>query len=97
MKKDITLSNIFSPLVTAFRKYNLTMFIVVLVGGLATAVILLNSALQKASDTTGYTPTTNSSTSFDQVTMNRVNQLHTSSEAAATYTPPAGRINPFSE
>ncbi len=96
MKKDISLSALIQPIVTAFKKYSLTIFIVVLVGGLATAVIMLNDALQKASDTAGYTPTT-SSTSFDQITMNRVNQLHTSSQASSNYTLPSGRINPFSE
>jgi len=96
MKKDIKLSALLASITTKFKKYSLTMFIVVLVGGLASAVLMLNSALQKASDTSGYTPVTDSS-SFDQVTINRVKQLHSSSEQATDYTPPAGRINPFSE
>lgn len=82
--------------IKAFQRYNLTIFIVVLTGGLATAVLLLNAALQEASDTTNYTSDLGSS-GFDQATMDRVKQLHTSSEATADTPLPDGRINPFSE
>lgn len=99
MKKDLSLTAIFSPIVNVFKNYNLTIFIVVLVGGLGVAVLMLSGALQKASQTDGYTSSTSTSTStsFDQTTINRVNQLHTSSEAPSDYTPPSGRINPFAE
>lgn len=97
MKNDLKLSNIFRPIGTAFKKYNLTIFIVVLVGGLGTAVLLLNNALQKASQTDGSTSTNAANASFDQATITRVNQLHTSDVAPTDYTPPSGRINPFSE
>lgn len=96
MKKDIKLSAILAPITKAFKKYNLTMFIVALVGGLAIAVLMLSSALQKASDTSDYTPATDSS-SFDQTTINRVKQLHSSTEQSTEYTLPTGRTNPFSE
>lgn len=96
MKKDIKLSVILAPIITTFKKYSLTIFIVVLVGSLAAAVLMLSSALQKSSDTSDYKPTTDSS-SFDQATINRVKQLHSSIEQAAQYTLPTGRTNPFSE
>lgn len=96
MKKDIKLSIILAPIITAFKKYNLTIFIVALVGGLAAAVIMLSTALQKSSETSDYTPSNNSS-SFDQTTINRVKQLHSSTEQATEYTLPTGRTNPFSE
>lgn len=94
--KDIKLTSFFRPIVVVFKKYSLTIFIVVLVGGLTTAVIILNNALQKSYETSGYTTSTDVTT-FDQATINRVNQLHTSSGPATGYTAPAGRINPFSE
>lgn len=80
-----------------FKYHNLTIFIVILVGGLAVGILMLSSALQKASETNGYTTTNTTTTSFDQTTINRVNQLHTSSDAPLNYSPPAGRTNPFTE
>lgn len=94
--KDIKLTSFFKPIVVAFKKYSLTIFIVVLVGGLTTAVVLLNNALQKSYETSGYTTSTDVTT-FDQATIDRVNQLHASSGPATGYTAPSGRINPFSE
>jgi hypothetical protein len=58
---------------------------------------MLSGALQKASDTNGYIPTTTTSSSFDQTTINRINQLYSSGDAPSNYSPPTGRINPFSE
>ncbi len=86
---------IFTAIANGFKRYNLTIFIVVLVTGLSTAVIMLNDTLQKASDTSGYTSTLDSTT-FDQATIDRVKQLHTSSETVDTSLPTT-RINPFNE
>jgi len=94
--KSKSLSSVFKSLIATFQKYSVTVFIVVLTSGLAIAVLMLNSTLQKASDTTGYTPTLDPST-FDQVTIDRVKQLHTSDENPKTSTPPTGRTNPFAE
>jgi hypothetical protein len=68
----------------------------VLTSGLAIAVLMLNSTLQQASDTTGYSSTFDSAT-FDQITIDRVKQLHTSDEAITGTTTTSGRINPFAE
>ena len=94
--KNKDVGSIIIPIIRAFQRYNLTIFIVVLTGGLATAVLLLNATLQEASDTTNYTSTLDSAT-FDQATIDRVKQLHTSSEATGELLLPEGRINPFSE
>ncbi len=92
--KDI--KTITQPIGTTLSKYSLTIFVVLMVAGLSTAVLLMTNALQKSSDTTNYSPSVGSS-SFDQATINRVNQLHTSSEQLPNYTVPTGRINPFTE
>ncbi|CAN5369453.1 hypothetical protein BH10PAT4_BH10PAT4_3360 [soil metagenome] len=94
--KNKDVSSLISSIVSAFQRYNLTIFIVVLTGGLVVAVLMLNSTVQQASDTTGYSASTGS-TSFDQTTIDRVKQLHTSSEFTSDVTLPSGRINPFSE
>ncbi len=93
--KNKDVSSLIGPIVRGFQRYNLTIFIVVLTSGLVGAVLILNMIVQRSSDTTGYTPTS-SVTSFDQVTINRVKQLHTSS-TPTDVTFPTGRINPFAE
>jgi hypothetical protein len=80
----------------AFRKYSVTIFVVVLVGGLATAVLLLNQILQQSSNAEGYTSSLDITT-FDQQTIDRINSLHSSTEADSSVTLPNGRINPFTE
>jgi hypothetical protein len=92
--KDI--KTIAQPFSTTLKKYSLTIFIVLMVGGLSAAVLLMSSALQKSSDTTNYIPAVGSPT-FDQSTIKRVNQLHTSNEQLPNYTVPTGRTNPFTE
>lgn len=94
--KNKDISTLIQPLVAAFQRYNLTIFIVVLVTGLVVAVLMLNSTVQQASNPSGYTSTT-TSTSFDQTTIDRVKQLHESSEYTSSSELPSGRINPFTE
>jgi hypothetical protein len=86
----------FGSIASGFQKYSVTIFFVVLTGGLAAAVLILNSTLSEASDTSGYTSSLDATT-FDQTTIDRVKQLHTSSEPVPAATVPAGRTNPFSE
>ena len=94
--KNKDTSSLIRSIVSAFQRYNVTIFIVVLTGGLVVAVLMLNSTVQQASDTAGFSAGTGS-TSFDQVTIDRVKQLHTSTEFTADVSLPPGRINPFSE
>ncbi len=94
--KNKDASSLFQPIVSGFKRYNLTIFIVVLVSGLTTAVLLLNNILITSSDVSGLNANT-SNTSFDQTTIDRVQQLHTSSDNFTLYIPPAGRNNPFAE
>lgn len=94
--KNTDAGTLFVSIVKGFRRYNLTIFIVVLASGLSTAVLMLNASLQKSSDTTGYSSTLDI-TSFDQTTIDRIKQLHTSDETINGSSLPSGRINPFAE
>lgn len=94
--KNISLKSISSSIARTFVKYNLTLFIVVLVGGLSVAVLMLNDILQQTSSSGAATTTTSIST-FDQVTIDRVRLLHTSNDVLPVFTLPAGRVNPFAE
>jgi predicted class III extradiol MEMO1 family dioxygenase len=94
--KNISIQSLIEPIIEVFHKYHVTIFIVVVVGGLAGAVIVLNNILQSSTDISGYTATT-TTTSFDQATIDRIKELHTSDNTASVVIPSGGRISPFSE
>lgn len=94
--KNITINQLFKPFGIMIRKFHITLFIVILVGGLSAAVLILSSVIRESSDTTNFTPGTTAS-SFDQETIDRLNKLQTSDQNTGPITLPAGRINPFSE
>lgn len=79
-----------------FGRYHLTLFIVFLVGGLSTAVLVLNAVLIESANTDGYTSSLDMTT-FDQATIDNVKKLRLSSDTPAEFTLPDGRISPFAE
>lgn len=96
MSKNTARPTLFRPIITVFRRYHLTVFVVVVVGGLSTAVLTLNAILIQSSKTDGFTSSLDS-TDFDQSTIDRINQLKPSDDTSARFTLPSGRTNPFSE
>jgi hypothetical protein len=85
------------PTVNIISKYNLAIFIVVVVSGLIGAILVLNYILRVPYDSSKYTPAITEATSFDQTTITRINKLTTSDNNSTNQTLPNGRINPFSE
>lgn len=93
--KDKTSKNPFKPIIDVFSRYNLVIFIVVVVSGLITSVIILNKILllpynSSFSDTSDVMK-------FDEATITRVNTLKTSDENLTEQQILSGRINLFSE
>lgn len=95
MKNSADKPSVFRPITNVFSRYHLTIFTVVFVGGLATAVLVLNAIMAQSSDTTGYTSPLDSTT-FDQVTIDRITKLKLSSDTPE-FSLPSGRTSPFSE
>lgn len=96
MKKEIDLKTSFKALSRAISRYGLTLFVILLVSGLSAAVLILNDALQQTGNgDNGLVNQQNQG--LDQATIERVNQLNTSSKAKNNFSPPAGRISPFTE
>jgi hypothetical protein len=91
--KDIKSSQ--KPIIAFFQRFHLVIFTVVTVLILSTAILILSGIVNKASgiDSTGQTMVTN----FDEDTINRINELKTSSEPSTPLDFSQGRINPFSE
>lgn len=87
--------NPFKPIINLFSRFNLVIFIVVVVGGLITSVLILTKILNVpyASTSTSNTNTT----TFDESTIVRLETLKTSSDNVVDQQLPDGRINLFSE
>lgn len=79
-----------------FQRFHLVIFVVVVVLLLSVAVLLLSNVVNKASGIDS-TPPQNTSSDFDEATMERIKKLKTSDEPSEPLNLSQGRINPFSE
>ncbi|MES2630573.1 MAG: hypothetical protein V4611_01315 [Patescibacteria group bacterium] len=84
------------PIKKIFKQFHLTIFFVFITACLAVSVVLINNTLQETAEDPNYTSTLNTNT-IDEATLNRLNDLHPSSQGAAEVTLPPGRVNPFGE
>ena len=88
--------DIFKPFRKLVKRFHLTLFFIFVASGLAGAVLLINNTLKDSSSDADYTSSINAG-SIDQVTLTRLNSLHTSAEGTAAPALPAGRVNPVNE
>jgi len=89
--------DILKPLKALSKRFHLTLFFILIAGGLSGAVLLINNTLKDSSTTDPtYTSSINAG-SIDQVTLTRLNALHTSTQATPAPALPAGRSNPVNE
>ena len=94
--KNQSLGQVFQPIIGTLRRFNFTLFIVIVVGGLVAAVFILNNILVDSSNPEGHTSTL-ATANFDQVTVDQLNKLWTSNSNSINLSLPSGRINPFQE
>lgn len=90
---SLSVSDVTSILFRFLHRYHVMLFVVITLGGLAVATYVLNGVVSSASVITNV----NSSTAFDQQTIDKIMSFKTSSQQHGQYTPPAGRSNPFAE
>lgn len=94
---QLSITSIKKVLSTFLHRYNLVLFVVIVVGGLSGAIFLLNSVLITSDNTNGYTSQINK-ISFDADTIEKLKKLKTSGEATNKLNLSNGqRINPFVE
>lgn len=79
-----------------FVRFHAMFFFLILAAGLGTAIVLLYSIIVSSEESTSYTPTSIDA-SFDEATIRQARELHNATDPPAPYTPPAGRIDPFSQ
>lgn len=98
MNKNPDISTSLKPLGRFLQRFHLTIFIVIIVGGLTYAIMSLYDVLSDASTIPAQsTTTTSAGITFDQATIDHLNKMYTADAAPATVDLPTGRINPFSE
>jgi hypothetical protein len=96
MNIKFSLDTIRKALTAFLRRFHITLFVLVVFGGLAIVVFMLNGIIVRSSDTSDYTPETPSA-SFDQATIDRIEELQTRDQTNGGLTLPPGRTNPFIE
>jgi hypothetical protein len=77
------------------HRFHLVLFVIIVIGGSAVVVFMLNRVVVRSGENDGYTSNTNNA-NFDQATIKRIEELKTRDENAPN-TLPKGRINPFVE
>lgn len=91
--KNLSLSTAKTATITFLHRFHLVLFVVIVIGSLAYAILSVSRVLEESSkNDLSQAP----SSQFDTKTIDRVNQLHTSSETS-NFTLPSGRTNPFVE
>jgi hypothetical protein len=92
---NISLTTIKLFVITMLRRYHIILFVLTIVGGLVAVILLLNSIIISSSNISTYTSPDDAS--FDQATIDRINQLKSSTDNGGQATLPSGRTNPFVE
>jgi hypothetical protein len=93
---SISFTSIRRVFVSFLRRFHIVLFVTIVFGCLAIAVLMLYTTILASGDPKDYTPNT-TNTSFDEETLKRVEELKTRDETASEPAFPSGRINPFIE
>jgi len=92
---NISLTSIKQSVITILHRYHVVLFVLTIVGGLVAVILLLNSIIISSSNVSTYTSPDDAT--FDQATINRIEQLKSSTDNGGQPTLPSGRTNPFVE
>jgi len=94
--QDDNKKNPMKPIAAFLSRYNLIIFIIIIVGGLIAAILDLSYILRSPYGDADDNASTSNGITLDTTTVNKLNNMKTSSENM-TQTLPSGRINPFSK
>lgn len=93
MKNSLDITKIPKLIGHFLRRYNLVIFVVIVAGSMAAIVLFAYQIVQSSSAVSDAPPP---SATFDQVTIEKVNSLKSTSNQTPLVLPP-GRTNPFGE
>lgn len=94
MKKSPSTGKIGSSIAHFLKRYHVVIFALTVVIGVSGAVFLLNGLITMSSEGEAQPP---KPTSFDQKTIDRINEFSTVNDRRKEFSLPPGRINPFVE
>mgnify|MGYP001075112323 CR=1 FL=1 len=78
------------------HRYHVVLFVVIVLGSLGAVILLLNNSIIASTESNDYTPQT-TSTTFDEATMKRIEELKTRDQNTDLTIPAGRRSNPFVE
>lgn len=85
-------------MVVAFlHRFHVMIFVVVVLGGVITVVLLLNGIVIRSGESNGYQTPDAASASFDQETIKKIEDLKTRDQSDTNLDLSHGRTNPFVE
>lgn len=93
---NISLESLRKTLFALLHRFHAVIFVIVVLGGLAVVVLLLNNTIIASGEPNDYTPATNTTT-FDQTTIDRIEELKTRDQSIDISVSPGVRVNPFVE
>jgi ABC-type bacteriocin/lantibiotic exporter with double-glycine peptidase domain len=94
---NLSLTSVKKGIIAFLHRFHIILFVVVVLGGLAIAILMLNNVIVKSATSDGYTSQTNNA-SFDQPTIKRIEDLKTRDQAGSDQLDLSkGRTNPFVE
>jgi len=96
IKLNFSIRSIKQLFVRLLRRFHIVIFVIIVFGGLAVVILMLNSIISRSSNSEGYTSQTNNGT-FDQKTIQRIEQLKTTDQNNGELDLSHGRSNPFVE
>jgi hypothetical protein len=79
------------------HRFHVIIFVTLVIGGLAAVVLLFNNIIIRSSEPGDYVPTSSAPSSFDQSTIDRIDQLKSRTDSDTPLDLSKGRINPFVE
>lgn len=94
---NLSLTSVKKAIITFLHRFHIILFVIVVLGGLAVAILMLNNVVVRSATSDGYTSQTNNA-SFDQATIKRIEDLKTRDQAGSDQLDLSkGRSNPFVE
>lgn len=89
--KSLNMSQLARAITTFLHRFHVTLFVVFVIGGLSLVTLFLNQAITKQADDIS---TSTQEPPFDQSTMDKISNLHTTSDRSELQFP-SGRVDPF--
>ena len=92
---NLSLQSLKKTVIAFLHRFHIVLFVIIILGGLAMVILLLNDVVIRSGQSDGYTPD-NSNTSFDQSTIKKIQELNANGQTD-TPLPTGVRTNPFVE